>query len=306
MIWIGGKAYRLVHEHKDGWKPDIFKERYSEVLDRYDYIVGDWGYNQLRLKGFFREGGGRSAKDSAIASLQEYLQEYCNFGCAYFVLERVHGKPLDPDGTSLDEGLNSAEGESAAAKAIDAAEEVGGSAAGRIGEVQFSDRKPYSWREDQAPARNRNPERSGSGGGDAAEKTASGGGKTAEGGAPESQAGAKGRGPRSSSGSGGYRPEKRPPRQEAGERQASVPHQGADDRSYAARGDQSGERQSHRPSGNPGERKSQKGHRNGGGGPNKGRGGVRHTNAGRNEGRDRSQQQRHHHKSQQQSQQRER
>ena len=27
-------------------------ERFSEVLARYDYIVGDWGYEQLRLRGF--------------------------------------------------------------------------------------------------------------------------------------------------------------------------------------------------------------------------------------------------------------
>ena len=32
--------------------PERLGERFSEVLARYDYIVGDWGYEQLRLRGF--------------------------------------------------------------------------------------------------------------------------------------------------------------------------------------------------------------------------------------------------------------
>lgn len=89
LIHFNDKVYRVVRDHKNGWNLEAFRERYSEVLDRYDYIVGDWGYNQLRLKGFFREGSPKATKDTSIAHLQDYLQEYCNFGCAYFVLERV-------------------------------------------------------------------------------------------------------------------------------------------------------------------------------------------------------------------------
>jgi uncharacterized protein YutD len=89
MFWAGGNAYTLAHEHKNGWNAEAFKERYSEVLDRYDYIVGDWGYNQLRLRGFYREGHPKGTKDTVITSLKDYLNEYCNFGCAYFVLAKT-------------------------------------------------------------------------------------------------------------------------------------------------------------------------------------------------------------------------
>lgn len=92
MIQLGGKVFELAYENKNGWNFEAFRERYSDVLDRYDYIVGDWGYNQLRLKGFFREGNPKASKETCISTLQEYIQEYCNFGCAYFVLERIHGK----------------------------------------------------------------------------------------------------------------------------------------------------------------------------------------------------------------------
>ena len=92
MIQLGSRSFQLAYENKNGWNFEAFRDRYSDVLDRYDYIVGDWGYNQLRLKGFFREGNPKSTKDTCITSLQEYIQEYCNFGCAYFVLERIPNK----------------------------------------------------------------------------------------------------------------------------------------------------------------------------------------------------------------------
>ncbi|MFC5702871.1 YutD family protein [Cohnella faecalis] len=110
----GGNAYELVHEHKTAWNPEAFRERFSEVLERYDYIVGDWGYNQLRLKGFFKEGHSRSTKDSTIASLVDYINEYCNFGCAYFVLTKLDATALPP-GTELTD-LESAAASAAASE----------------------------------------------------------------------------------------------------------------------------------------------------------------------------------------------
>lgn len=92
MIHIGGKTYEIVHEHRTAWNPEMFRDRYSEVLDRYDYIVGDWGYNQLRLKGFFKENNPKSTKDSSLSSVMDYINEYCNFGCAYFILEKKPSK----------------------------------------------------------------------------------------------------------------------------------------------------------------------------------------------------------------------
>jgi len=89
LIQIGGKTYEIIKEHRDGWNAEIFRERYSEVLDRYDYILGDWGYNQLRLKGFYRDGHPKAGKDTSLSSLTEYINEYCNFGCAYFVLQKT-------------------------------------------------------------------------------------------------------------------------------------------------------------------------------------------------------------------------
>lgn len=89
MISINGLNYELIEEHKTGFDEEAFKARYSDILNKYDYIVGDWGYNQLRLRGFFDDQSQRANYDSKISTLSEYLYEYCNFGCSYFVLKKV-------------------------------------------------------------------------------------------------------------------------------------------------------------------------------------------------------------------------
>jgi uncharacterized protein YutD len=97
LIQIGGRTYELVHEHKTAWNPEAFKDRYSEVLERYDYIVGDWGYEKLRLKGFFRENHPKANKDTAYSYMTDYINEYCNFGCAYFVLQKLPNVKKQPE-----------------------------------------------------------------------------------------------------------------------------------------------------------------------------------------------------------------
>lgn len=92
MININNTQYELVEELKDGFNEEAFKARYSDILSKYDYIVGDWGYEQLRLKGFFDDNNQKASFDTKISTLTEYLYEYCNFGCAYFVLKKVKNK----------------------------------------------------------------------------------------------------------------------------------------------------------------------------------------------------------------------
>jgi len=89
MVFVQGNRYELVKNVKNGWDEEAFKSRYCEILNKYDYIVGDWGYNQLRLRGFFDERHPKADHDFKISALSEYIYEYCNFGCAYFVLQKI-------------------------------------------------------------------------------------------------------------------------------------------------------------------------------------------------------------------------
>ncbi|EUJ44650.1 MULTISPECIES: YutD family protein [Listeria] len=89
MITIQNQTYELIEDNREAFDEEAFTERYSDILSRYDYIVGDWGYDQLRLKGFFDDDNRKATYDTKISTLKEYLYEYCNFGCKYFVIKKV-------------------------------------------------------------------------------------------------------------------------------------------------------------------------------------------------------------------------
>lgn len=92
MICVQNHCFEVVNDVRNGFNEEAFKARYSDILNKYDYIVGDWGYNQLRLKGFFSNDNQKATYDTKISTLDEYIYEYCNFGCAYFVLKKIKNK----------------------------------------------------------------------------------------------------------------------------------------------------------------------------------------------------------------------
>ncbi|MEE5987485.1 YutD family protein [Ligilactobacillus equi] len=95
-IEIDGHPYILLKNYRDGFQVEKLKERFSQILTKYDYIVGDWGYDQLRLRGFYASDSKKGFPSQSIDRLEEYLMEYCNFGCAYFVLHNLEVQKPEP------------------------------------------------------------------------------------------------------------------------------------------------------------------------------------------------------------------
>lgn len=54
MIKIGQQYFEIIEEYRSCFDEELFASRYSDILDKYDFIVGDFGYDQLRLKVFIR------------------------------------------------------------------------------------------------------------------------------------------------------------------------------------------------------------------------------------------------------------
>ncbi|RYL93531.1 YutD family protein [Sporolactobacillus sp. Y61] len=92
VVSIDHSHYEVVENVRNGWNEEAFISRYSEILNKFDYIVGDWGYNQLRLRGFYDDHNHKSSFDTKISTLVDYLVESCSFGCAYFVLKKISKK----------------------------------------------------------------------------------------------------------------------------------------------------------------------------------------------------------------------
>ncbi|AND00400.1 YutD family protein [Streptococcus suis] len=83
----------LLEDYKNAFDQTIFGQRFSQLMLKFDYIVGDWGNEQLRLRGFYTDDKNVKS-DLKISHLDDYLTEYCNFGCAYFVLANPNPQDL--------------------------------------------------------------------------------------------------------------------------------------------------------------------------------------------------------------------
>ncbi|WP_432720355.1 YutD family protein [Staphylococcus shinii] len=89
MIKLNGQYFEVLEDYRECFDEETFVNRYSDILDKYDFIVGDFGYDQLRLKGFYKDSNKKAELSKRFSTIQDYLLEYCNFGCPYFILRRI-------------------------------------------------------------------------------------------------------------------------------------------------------------------------------------------------------------------------
>mgnify|MGYP004463196703 FL=1 len=81
--------YELVEEYKGGFELEEAQNKITDYFIPYDYIVGDWSYGKLRLKGFCNKDNDIYKPINDIENLKKYLEENCPFNCKYFVLKRL-------------------------------------------------------------------------------------------------------------------------------------------------------------------------------------------------------------------------
>ncbi|MCP6558966.1 YutD family protein, partial [Klebsiella pneumoniae] len=73
MIKVGDKYFEIIEQYRDCFDEEQFANRYSEILDKYDFVVGDFGYEQLRLKGFYKDSNKKVEISKRFATIQDYL-----------------------------------------------------------------------------------------------------------------------------------------------------------------------------------------------------------------------------------------
>lgn len=81
--------YELIKEYKDGFKYEEVLKRCTDYFIPYDYIVGDWAYDKLRLKGFCEKTNDIYKEINDYANVDKYLAENCAFNCSYFIIKRI-------------------------------------------------------------------------------------------------------------------------------------------------------------------------------------------------------------------------
>ena len=88
-ILVNKKEYNVIKDYGETLSTINIDEYVTEYYNNFDYIVGDWAYGKLRLKGFNKHGGKYTKKYNDYANLEKYLEKECAYGCKHFILEKV-------------------------------------------------------------------------------------------------------------------------------------------------------------------------------------------------------------------------
>ena len=89
-IKLNDKEYEIIVNYRDAIEIEVIEEKLTDYFDDYTYIVGDWAYNKLRLKGFYDKSDKRCNKYNNIENLEDYIKNKCAYGCKYFELKKIN------------------------------------------------------------------------------------------------------------------------------------------------------------------------------------------------------------------------
>lgn len=87
---IGKNKYEIIKDYKNGFDYEAIKEIYTDYFDVYNYILGDWSYGKLRLKGFCTKENKQFKPINDIDTAETYIKQNGAYECKYFIIKKCN------------------------------------------------------------------------------------------------------------------------------------------------------------------------------------------------------------------------
>ena len=81
--------YEIIKNYKEAFDINELKEKYIDYFYPYDYILGDYAYSKLRLKGFCDKKNKLYNKINDYNSIDSYIKNQCAYECKYFIIKKI-------------------------------------------------------------------------------------------------------------------------------------------------------------------------------------------------------------------------
>lgn len=91
-ITINDVTYEVVENNKDAIEEEMIKEKITDYFNEFDYLLGDWAYGKLRIKGFNDKNNKNFKPLNDYTKIHEYIKNSCAYGCRYFILKKIEKK----------------------------------------------------------------------------------------------------------------------------------------------------------------------------------------------------------------------
>ncbi len=89
MIEVGDFKFEIIENVKDAFNNDEFIKLFTDYFYNFDYIIGDYAYSKLRLKGFYEDTNKLAREHNKISKKDSYIENNCAYNCKYFVLKKI-------------------------------------------------------------------------------------------------------------------------------------------------------------------------------------------------------------------------
>ena len=84
-----GKKYEVIKNYRDALNLDDLQGKITDYFDNFDYILGDYAYGKVRLKGFNDKTNKNFKTINDYSKIGEYIEKNCAYDCRYFILRRL-------------------------------------------------------------------------------------------------------------------------------------------------------------------------------------------------------------------------
>ena len=88
-IVINDIEYEIIRNDKDCINKKELEEKITDYFDEYDYIMGDFAYDKVRLKGYYNSDNKMAKKINDIKYLDDYIENFCSYGARIFLLKKI-------------------------------------------------------------------------------------------------------------------------------------------------------------------------------------------------------------------------
>ena len=88
-VKLNEQQYEIIKDYKDAFNKEDIEALYLDYFKDYDYIVGDYAYSKLRLKGFCDKENSICNNINDYANVDDYIKNECAYECKYFILKKI-------------------------------------------------------------------------------------------------------------------------------------------------------------------------------------------------------------------------
>lgn len=81
--------YEVIEDYRNAFDKEETLNKMTDYFNDYDYVLGDYAYGKLRLKGFCNKDNHLFNEINDYSKIKNYIKENCAYECKYFILKKI-------------------------------------------------------------------------------------------------------------------------------------------------------------------------------------------------------------------------